>query len=224
MLILAADTSGKQGSIALAHGLNNGKSDVIEVVPLTGGTFSAQLVPQVAALLSKHGFKNKDIDAFAVASGPGSFTGLRVGLAAIKGLAEILEKPIATVSMLEAVATAGAMQGRVLAVLDAGRREVYAGRYQVAADRARMIDERLVTLEALATSADGLTLVTPEKSIAETLAAKGISVVEVPVQQGDAIARLGWKKILAGETVSPEALEANYIRRTDAEIFSKIRS
>jgi len=224
MLILAADTSGKQGSIALAHGLNNGKCDVIEVVPLTGGTFSAQLVPQVAALLSKHGFKKQDIDAFAVASGPGSFTGLRVGLAAIKGLAEILEKPIATVSMLEAVATAGGMQGRVLAVLDAGRREVYAGEYQVAADRARMIDERLITLEALATSVDGLTLVTPEKSIAETLAAKGISVVEVPVQQGDAIASLGWKKILAGETVSPEALEANYIRRTDAEIFSKSRS
>lgn len=224
MLILAADTSSRQGSIALAHGLNNGKCDVIEVVPLTGGTFSAQLVLQVAELLSKHGFKKQDIDAFAVASGPGSFTGLRVGLAAIKGLAEILEKPIATVSMLEAVATAGGMQGRVLAVLDAGRREVYAGEYQVAADRARMIDERLITLEALATSVDGLTLTTPEKSIAETLAAKGISVVEVPVQQGDAIASLGWKKILAGETVSPEALEANYIRRTDAEIFSKIRS
>jgi tRNA A37 threonylcarbamoyladenosine modification protein TsaB len=65
---------------------------------------------------------------------------------------------------------------------------------------------------------------TPEKSIAETLAAKGIPVVEVPVQQSDAIASLGWKKILAGETVSPEALEANYIRRTDAEIFSKSRS
>jgi tRNA threonylcarbamoyladenosine biosynthesis protein TsaB len=224
MLILAVDTSGKQGSIALARGLNNGKCEVIEVVPLAGGTFSAELVPQVATLLSKHGFRKQDIDAFAVASGPGSFTGLRVGLAAIKGLAEILGKPIAPVSMLEVVAIAGGMQGRVLAVLDAGRREVYAGEYQVAADRARMIDERLITLEALAASVDGLTLVTPEKSIAETLAAKGISVVEVPVQQGDAIANLGWKKVLAGETISPEALEANYIRRTDAEIFSKIRS
>src|SRR5436189_934174 len=106
MLILAVDTSGKQGSIALAHGLSNGKCDVIEVVPLAGGTFSAQLVPQVAALLSKHGFKKQDIDAFAVASGPGSFTGLRVGLAAIKALAEILQKPIAAVSLLEAVARA----------------------------------------------------------------------------------------------------------------------
>lgn len=224
MLILAADTSGKQGSIALAHGLNNGKCDVIEVVALAGGTFSAQLVPQVAALLSKHGFRKQDIDAFAVASGPGSFTGLRVGLAAIKGLAEILEKPIATVSMLEVVAIAGGAQGTVLAFLDAGRGEAYLGRYEVSAERATMIDERLIQVEALALSDGDLTLVTSDKNIAKTLGAKGVPVVEVAVQQSDAIAREGWKKILAGETVSPEALEANYIRRSDAEIFSKSRS
>ncbi len=223
MLILAADTSGKQGSIALAHGLNNGKCDVIEVVALAGGTFSAQLVPQVAALLSKHGFRKQDIDAFAVASGPGSFTGLRVGLAAIKGLAEILEKPLATVSMLEVVAIAGGGQGTVLAFLDAGRGEAYLGRYEVSAERATMIDERLIQVEALALSDGDLTLVTSDKNIAKTLGAKGVPVVEVAVQQSDAIAREGWKKILAGETVSPEALEANYIRRSDAEIFSKSR-
>jgi tRNA threonylcarbamoyladenosine biosynthesis protein TsaB len=224
MLILAVDTSGKQGSIALAHGLNNGKCDTIEVVPLAGGTFSAQLVPQVSALLSKHGFKKQDIDAFAVASGPGSFTGLRVGLAAIKGLAEILEKPIATLSMLEVLAIAGATGGRKLALLDAGRGEVYAGQYEVSADRATMIDERLIKQEILATSGGNLTLVTSDKSIAETLRAKRVPVVEVEVQRSDAIASLGWKKILAGELVSPEALEANYIRRSDAEIFSKSRS
>src|SRR5207302_6871284 len=119
MLILAGDTSGKQGSIALAHGLSNGKCDVIEVIPLAGGTFSAQLVPQVAAFLSKHGFTKYDIDAFAVASGPGSFTGLRVGLAAIKALAEILGKPIAAVSLLEGLALAGGATGKVCAALDA---------------------------------------------------------------------------------------------------------
>lgn len=224
MLILAADTSGKQGSIALAHGLSNGKCDVIEVVPLAGGTFSAQLVPQIAALLSKHGFKKQDIDAFAVASGPGSFTGLRVGLAAIKGLAEILAKPIATVSLLEVVAIAGGTKGRVLAVLEAGRGEVYAGQYEVSDERATMIDERLIKLDSLAATDGGPALVTPEKSIAETLVAKGVRAVEVPAQQSDAVAHQGWKKILAGETVSPEALEANYIRRSDAEIFSKGRS
>ena len=224
MLILAADTSGKQGSIALAHGLSNGECDVIEVVPLAGGTFSAQLVPQIATLLSKQGFQKQDIDVFAVASGPGSFTGLRVGLAAIKGLAEVLGKPIATVSMLEVVASAAGMQGRVLAVLDAGRGEAYAGQYEVSADRATMIDERLIQQEVLATSGGNLTLVTQDKGIAETLRAKGVTVVEIGIQRSDAIARLGWKKILAGETISPEALEANYIRRSDAEIFSKSRS
>src|SRR5439155_13998762 len=164
MLLLAADTSGKHGSIALARlpqqstsHQNSKQIEVIETVPLAGGTFSAQLVPQVAALLSKHGFKKQDIDAFAVASGPGSFTGLRVGLAAVKGLAEILGKPIATVSMLEVVVMAGASEGRVLAVLDAGRGEVYAGQYEVSAGRASMIDERLARLEALATSDSNLT-------------------------------------------------------------------
>ena len=88
MLLLAADTSGKHGTIALAQCAAEG-CDVIEVVPLEGGTFSAQLVPQIAALLAKHGFNKTDIGGFAVASGPGSFTGVRVGLAAIKALAEV---------------------------------------------------------------------------------------------------------------------------------------
>ena len=68
-----------------------------------GSAFSAQLIPEVAALLTKHGFARDDIDGFVVASGPGSFTGLRVGLAAVKALAEVLEKPIAAVSLLKAL-------------------------------------------------------------------------------------------------------------------------
>ena len=83
MLLLAADTSGKHGSIALAHCGPGETCNVIEVASLEGGTFSAQLVPQIAALLTKHGSSKQDIGAFAVVSGPGSFTGLRVGLAAI---------------------------------------------------------------------------------------------------------------------------------------------
>src|SRR6266404_1769331 len=113
MLLLATDTSGRHGSIALARTEEDAQTaaepeirdvEILEVVALSGGTFSAQLVPQVAATLAKHGFSKNDLGGFAVASGPGSFTGLRVGLAAIKGLAEILRKPIATVSTLEAVA------------------------------------------------------------------------------------------------------------------------
>src|ERR1044071_9802931 len=125
MLLLAADTSGKFGSIALAQCAPGGACDVLDVVPLEGGTFSAQLVPQISSLLSRHGFGKQNLDAFAVASGPGSFTGLRVGLAAIKALAEILSKPIVAVSLLEAVAASASGAGKVFAVLDAGRGEVY---------------------------------------------------------------------------------------------------
>src|ERR1700688_663017 len=144
MLILGVDTSGKNGSIALVR-LEQGSPRTLEVVPLEGGTFSAQLVPQISELLQRHGLTKRDIDAFAVASGPGSFTGLRVGLAAIKALAEVMQKPIAAVSLLEAVAVSGDSQGKVTAVMDAGRGEVYAGEYEVYGEDARLLHERLLS-------------------------------------------------------------------------------
>src|SRR5437660_713274 len=99
MLILGVDTSGKSGGIALASGEHD-SFHVLESALIAGGTFSAQLVPTVAALLQKHSFAPEQLDGFVVVSGPGSFTGLRVGLGAVKGLAEILQKPIAAVSLL----------------------------------------------------------------------------------------------------------------------------
>jgi tRNA threonylcarbamoyladenosine biosynthesis protein TsaB len=217
MLLLAADTSGKHGSIALAR-CDSDLCDVIEIVPLAGGTFSAELVPQIAALWSKHGIGKQDIGGFAVVSGPGSFTGLRVGLAAIKGLAEVLDKPIAAVSLLEAVALAVEAHGPVVAALDAGRSEAYLGEYEVEAAGARLIGERLVSLTELPT---GMKLITPDQSVASAARAKGIKVQEIARPDTLAIARLGWNRIVAGLTVSAEALDANYIRRSDAEIFSK---
>ncbi len=222
MLLLAADTSGKYGSIALARCHQGGVCDVIEVVSLTGGTFSAQLVPQIAALLAKHGFSKQDIGGFAVATGPGSFTGLRVGLAAIKALAEVLGKPIAAVSLLEAVAMARSGLGRVLALMDAGRGEVFAGRYEIlSSSTARALGEELVAIDNLANTANAQHVLTPDASLADLLRAKGMSVEIIERPRSDAIARLGWGKIQAGETVLPDQLEANYIRQSDAEIFSK---
>jgi tRNA threonylcarbamoyladenosine biosynthesis protein TsaB len=224
MILLAIDTSGKDGSIALAHAPEGIASAhelaILGLVPLEGGTFSAQLVPQIAALLAKLGNRKEDINAFAVASGPGSFTGLRVGLAAIKALAEILGKPIVAVSRLEAVARAGRFRDRVLAALDAGRNEIYVGEYDLT-DGAQAISERLITHEEFLSLAREWKVVTPDWSIAEATRTAGFEVDEVERPTSAAIARIGWEKISQGLTTSPEDLEANYIRRSDAEIFAK---
>jgi len=230
-LLLAIDTSGKNGSLALARArAGQGEIDVLEVVPLAGGAFSSQLVPQIAALLEKHACSRSDIGAFAVASGPGSFTGLRVGLAAIKALAEVLEKPIVAISLLEAVACGGEAHGRVLAALDAGRGDVYAGDYELepparlhAHMHAHMKSERLLSRENfLAEARTTFKVVTPDAALAEMVRAAGIRVEQIEQPNSAVIARLGWQYLQRGETVRPEELEANYIRRSDAEIFSKL--
>ena len=220
MLLLSVDTSGKHGSIALAR-CTADSCDVVEVVPLVGGTFSAQLVPQISALLSNHGYSRHDIGGFAVATGPGSFTGLRVGLAAIKALAEVLHQPIAGVSLLEAVASASSVTGRVVALMDAGRSEIYAGTYEIHSSRSeyRAIGERLLKVDELDNS-EAQHMVTPDRNISEVLAGKGMETELVERPRTDVLSRLGWRKIQAGDVISPEQLEANYIRQSDAEIFS----
>jgi tRNA threonylcarbamoyladenosine biosynthesis protein TsaB len=221
MIILAIDTSGKNGSLALAQVTpGQGEIAVLEVVALMGGTFSAELVPQISALLQKHGFSKRDLAGFAVASGPGSFTGLRVGLAAVKALSETLHQPIASVSLLEAVARSAKGSDRVLAVLDAGRGEMYVGNFELA-PLFRRNHERLLTRQELSVEARNVKVVTPDVRIAEELRTAGFRVEQVDYPHSDIIARLGWERLERGDIVLPEDLEANYIRRSDAEIFSK---
>jgi tRNA threonylcarbamoyladenosine biosynthesis protein TsaB len=220
MLLLAVDTSGKQGSIAIARCGPNDGCEVIEVADLSGGTFSAGLVPRIAALLAKHNFTKADIGGLAVVSGPGSFTGLRIGLAVVKALADVLAKPIAAVSLLEALASKG-QQGRVLSALDAGRNEIFVGEYQVVSAGTQLIRERLLTRNEWLESTSEELIVTADHAIAEAARLKGLRVVEVERPRSDVIAQLGWGKIVSGETASPEALEANYIGRSEAELFAK---
>lgn len=221
MRLLATDTSGTNGSLALANCEPGQEPEIVELVPLIAGAFSAQLVPEVAALLKKYHLTQNDLEAFVVASGPGSFTGLRVGLAAIKALAEVLEKPIAAVTLLEAVAFQSRTASQILVALDAGRREVYVGEFAGRGRERRAVAQSLISREQCFRGATGRTLVTPDHELAEAARAQGLDVEEVPRPQSDVIACLGWRKIQSGETVSPEELEANYLRRSDAEIFAK---
>ena len=223
MFVLAIDTSGKSGGITLAEG-DRSTFHVLESSPIAGGTFSAQLVPTLASLLQKHGLAAADLSGFAAVSGPGSFTGLRVGLSAIKGLAEVLKKPIVTISLLEALATLSHQQGKVAAALDAGRDEIYFGLYSFSNGRAEKIREQLLSQEefvAQVKMSSPVRLITSDQVVAELAYPSGVQVQEVARPETDVIARIGLQKLLRGEVVSVEDLDANYIRRSDAELFSK---
>ena len=251
MLILSADTSGKHGSLALVkfesaatEALDRKERDdqssqrttaeAVELVPLEGGTFSAQLIPQIAESLSKHGLSKGDIDGFAVASGPGSFTGLRVGLAAIKALAEVLQKPIAAISLLEVMAfellfpmnaDAGSSRAQVLVALDAGRNEAYVGEYSAGTEFPVCISESLLKVEELVERARS-PIYTPDEIFLRggTSGAATREFVRIQRPNAVSVARTGFRKIVAGKTVSPLELDANYIRRADAEVKISERS
>jgi tRNA threonylcarbamoyladenosine biosynthesis protein TsaB len=225
MLLLVTDTSGRQGSVGLVRAESDraatDRVELIESVPLAGGTFSAQLVPQIAGLLEKHGFKRNDIDGFIVVSGPGSFTGLRVGLAAIKALAEILEKPIVPVSLLEVIAARCGASGKVIAATDAGRGEIYAGEYELTHSELVLLSEQILQKSEFSSQTRQTVVVTPDASLVAALRDAGLTVISVDYPGAEVIARVGWQRLQAGQTVTPEQLEANYIRRSDAEILSK---
>lgn len=222
MLILGVDTSAKSGGVTLAEA---GESEfrVLASATIEGGTFSAQLVPTVAALLEKSRLSIRDIGGFAAASGPGSFTGLRVGLSAVKGLAEVLHKPIATVSLLEGLATSSHQNGKVIAALDAGRSEVFYGLYEVESGNATCLNEQLLSanefVEQTRKPYIELTLTSDPVLVEKLAAAVQVHLTERP--DSSLIARIGARKLMAGQTVPVEALDANYLRRSDAEIFFK---
>jgi tRNA threonylcarbamoyladenosine biosynthesis protein TsaB len=222
MLIVAVDTSGRQGSVALCRG--DGKSfEVLQFTSLEGGTYSALLMPRIAEALQQNNLDKTKVDGFVVVSGPGSFTGLRVGLATVKGLCEVLRKPLATVSMLEAIAlTYGRAGQTATVVLDAGRGEVYGGEYEVSGCRASVIREYIAKLETFAEEVRGIRgdLFTPDKKVAEALPAANSSSKLVPRIHADEIGRIGLRKLLAGGTADPATVDVNYIRRSDAELFS----
>jgi tRNA threonylcarbamoyladenosine biosynthesis protein TsaB len=225
MIVLGIDTSGRQGGIALGL-TEDDKFTLLAESPIDGGTFSAQLIPHVAELLSKHDVRKEDLGGFAVAGGPGSFTGLRVGLAAVKGLAEVLHKPIAAVSVLEALALCAGGEGKLLTALDAQRNDVFVGEYEVSGGRARTLREELLSQAGLVARLRGEAKPVPavatcDPSVATLLRETGLPFRSIPRPGAAEFASIGAGKLARGETVSVEQLDANYLRRPDAEPLVK---
>jgi tRNA threonylcarbamoyladenosine biosynthesis protein TsaB len=218
MLLLAVDTSGRNGSLALVCAEPDA-FEVLELIPLTGRMYSAELIPSLQAALTRRNLKKTDIDGFAVASGPGSFTGLRVGISTVKALSEVLHKPIAAVSVLEAAARLTNVDGRVIVAVDAGRKQVFVGDYDFTNGERQ---ELLVSWEEFfqSTKHSKARLFSPDVPIRDAAMTYGVTLESIPAPQADAFARIGYERLIAGHNAPAELLEANYIRASDAELFS----
>jgi tRNA threonylcarbamoyladenosine biosynthesis protein TsaB len=204
---------------------------VDEVLLHAPAGFGQVLYTHLGQLLARHGVTPAMIDCFAAASGPGSFTGVRVGLACIKGLAEAVGKPAVAVGNLEAMAAFGTAPLRAV-VMDARRGEVYGAVYDEAG---RVVSPEAVApfpawLRSLPESLpaglpDALEFVstdfTPFRASLAGTRFEDAAVVTAPRALAAAIARIAAARWLRGEACDPAALDANYVRRPDAELLWK---
>lgn len=218
--ILAIDTTSEFGSLALVQA-----SEVVDEVLLhSPDGFGHILFEHIGRLLDRHGWKVSDVDCFAAAAGPGSFTGVRVGLSAAKGLAEANGRPVVAVSNLQAVASFGVAPLRA-AILDARRGEIYGAVYDAALDP---VIQEVVTkfqpwLEALP-QGDIEFLSTDIAPFHAALAATRFASAparDVPRALAGAISRIAAGRFAAGQAQDPAAIDANYVRRSDAELLWK---
>jgi tRNA threonylcarbamoyladenosine biosynthesis protein TsaB len=217
MKVLLLHTCGSEGSAALADSLR--EEPVVAQATMPGRTASERLVAVVRELVQGVGWGLADLGGVAVVTGPGSFTGVRVGLSAAKGLSEALGVPLVGVSRLALLAAAARSQaGEICALLDAGRGEFYCGQYREGA----CVAESLVGFEdALALAGRAGAVIACEAKVAEAFAGVAPELVGEPTA-ADALP-LAWERMEKGLFDDPRQLDANYLRRTDAEIFAKGR-
>ena len=231
MLILALDTCDARGSVAVLRDetlLACQRHDDAE-------DYAAWLLPAVQRVLAESSVRLSDVDVFAAAAGPGSFTGLRVGLASVKAWAEAYGRPVAPVSRLEALAhQVGESSGLVAPFVDARREQVFGGLYRRTGE-----DLRLVGQEAVISPAAFIDLVSREAGAQRVVwpsldpgcltkeaawasrAASGDAIVTVEPAVAVAIGRLAFRRARDGRLSDALTLDANYVRRSDAEIFWK---
>ena len=200
--------------------------------------YSTRLFRDIALLQEITNLTLNQIDMFAVAAGPGSFTGLRVGLTAVKAWAEVHGKPIAAISGLEAIAaesleceTPGASNAHFIApFLDARRGQVFGAIYcrtqgdsmglALASDESILSPDEFLEM-VKEKFPQGVRLVSPTPDVLphtrmiEIL--PGANIVQVSAALAPAIGRLGFKRAKRGQLVDSMHLDANYVRRSDAE-------
>lgn len=220
MTILAVDTTSEFGSLAIRA---NGQV-VAEVALHSPEGFAHLIFQAIQKVLSDAGVTLDQIDCFAAASGPGSFTGVRVGLSAVKGLAEAMGKPAIGVSNLRAMGSFGNLAYRAV-VLDARRSEVFAAVYD--SNLEVVVPEAVLKLSAWL---DNLCLPSyefiwmngaPFRSALEGTRFAEMPFVEAPRNLAAAVAYCAEIDGQNNKWLDPALLDANYVRRSDAELSWK---
>jgi tRNA threonylcarbamoyladenosine biosynthesis protein TsaB len=229
MLVLAVDTSGIMGSLAVVR-----DGDILGVVSTSSDeAYSSRMFRQLEFLLAELKVGLPAFDLYAVTAGPGSFTGLRVGLAAVKGWAEVYGRPIAAVSALEAVAVqALAKEGMVAAILDGRRGQIFGVLYVAESGvMQELVPACVLDATEFLAVVEGhvgvglLTIATTRPQLFEGVLTKSslarATVVRVSPVLAPSVARIGIERALRGELTNALELDANYIRRSDAEVLWK---
>src|ERR1700728_4655403 len=227
-MLLGLNTCGSTASVALGLAAAD-NIKILSTASLAVRTFSARLIPEIAALLESRHATLRDVEAIVVVNGPGSFTGIRVGLSTAKGLAEGAGIPLIAVSRLALLAGSSGLP-HVLAAIDAGRGEYYVGEYQ----NGQNLGEVLLSEEETVAAAKqpGAGVLVFDESVAGDAAAAGSACAAlaicgpVYVQPADAAEalRLALGRFRAGKFDDVETLQANYLRRSDAEVFRLARA
>jgi tRNA threonylcarbamoyladenosine biosynthesis protein TsaB len=208
-VILSVDTTHEFGSLALV----SAGAVVDELLIHAPDGFGEILFGHLARLLEKHGVQVNQIACFAAAAGPGSFTGVRIGLACVKGLAEACGKPVVAVSNLQALAAFGTAAHRAT-FLDARRGEIYGALY--GAELQPLMPETVSTFpqwrESLPADAEFITAhAAPFRAILP-------AITEAPSALAAAIGKIAEQRWRLGLAQDPAAIDANYVRRSDAEL------
>ena len=232
MHFILVDTADARGCVAL---FRDDRLLQVEDHP-AGQESSSWLLPAVGRLLSNAALSLADLDAYVVCSGPGSFTGLRVGLTTVKAWSEVFHKPIVAVSRLEALARhpiseAVAVPRFVAIYLDARRNQVFAALFDP-----QGIQLAPETVTGIAPFVDnvadacGPSLVvwrTPDPQLLEgeprwaSRFSKGDTLESIQPPFATQLGALACRKLLSGQTTDAISLDANYVRRSDAELFWK---
>ncbi|MGC0774516.1 MAG: tRNA (adenosine(37)-N6)-threonylcarbamoyltransferase complex dimerization subunit type 1 TsaB [Candidatus Acidiferrum sp.] len=231
MILLALDTCDSRGSLAVLR-----DDEVLKAIAHEGtADYSSWVLPSAHQALEAAGLGIRDVEVFAVASGPGSFTGVRIGLTTVKAWSEAYGRPIAGISRLEAVAwEAAGSPGYVAAFVDAQRDQVFGGLYRRQLERLRLVEQEMVVApegfvqwveEHAGRETVSWISMDPEKLTSLELWAERAKAGET-VQRSSkllapALGRIGRQRALEGRLTDALGLDAEYVRRSDAELFRK---